>query len=113
MGRKSQSLPMEKKKNNGLERVLEQLRLYEHPLLAFDAREKGDSVEVIIRFKNPDIPVHTYYFDLHPRDLEHPQFEWTFQRQLYDCLHRSEEHTSELQSHSDLVCRLLLEKKKK
>src|SRR5438034_8551641 len=28
-----------------------------------------------------------------------------------DC--RSEEHTSELQSHSDLVCRLLLEKKKK
>src|SRR5436190_6780142 len=29
------------------------------------------------------------------------------------CSIRSEEHTSELQSHSDLVCRLLLEKKKK
>src|SRR2546430_5317457 len=29
----------------------------------------------------------------------------------YDC--RSEEHTSELQSQSNLVCRLLLEKKKK
>src|SRR5947207_4866723 len=28
------------------------------------------------------------------------------------CVLRSEEHTSELQSHSDLVCRLLLEKKK-
>src|SRR5947207_12349711 len=28
------------------------------------------------------------------------------------CVPRSEEHTSELQSHSDLVCRLLLEKKK-
>src|SRR5947207_9682639 len=27
-------------------------------------------------------------------------------------INRSEEHTSELQSHSDLVCRLLLEKKK-
>src|SRR2546427_3410937 len=27
--------------------------------------------------------------------------------------HRSEEHTSELQSQSNLVCRLLLEKKKK
>src|SRR3954466_10899412 len=27
--------------------------------------------------------------------------------------HRSEEHTSELQSHDNLVCRLLLEKKKK
>src|SRR5438034_3628096 len=30
-----------------------------------------------------------------------------------DITNRSEEHTSELQSHSDLVCRLLLEKKKK
>src|SRR5438034_2324242 len=30
---------------------------------------------------------------------------------IFHC--RSEEHTSELQSHSDLVCRLLLEKKKK
>src|SRR5438132_10772194 len=30
-----------------------------------------------------------------------------------NCAPRSEEHTSELQSHSDLVCRLLLEKKKK
>src|SRR5438034_2433003 len=29
-----------------------------------------------------------------------------------DAMARSEEHTSELQSHSDLVCRLLLEKKK-
>src|SRR5260221_4944093 len=29
-----------------------------------------------------------------------------------DKIKRSEEHTSELQSHSDLVCRLLLEKKK-
>src|SRR5437588_8466783 len=27
------------------------------------------------------------------------------------CVQRSEEHTSELQSHSELVCRLLLEKK--
>src|SRR5260221_5261277 len=32
--------------------------------------------------------------------------------QFEDCPERSEEHTSELQSHSDLVCRLLLEKKK-
>src|SRR5260221_5153871 len=32
-------------------------------------------------------------------------------RQAYPEPSRSEEHTSELQSHSDLVCRLLLEKK--
>src|SRR5438132_8484549 len=31
---------------------------------------------------------------------------------ILDHYTRSEEHTSELQSHSDLVCRLLLEKKK-
>src|SRR5260221_9569442 len=33
-------------------------------------------------------------------------------RQRHVAVVRSEEHTSELQSHSDLVCRLLLEKKK-
>src|SRR5438034_4217154 len=32
--------------------------------------------------------------------------------QLHTRIGRSEEHTSELESHSDLVCRLLLEKKK-
>src|SRR5205085_11357420 len=32
---------------------------------------------------------------------------------LFAVIHRSEEHTSELQSQSNLVCRLLLEKKKK
>src|SRR3954463_11896320 len=73
--------------NGRLERVLAQLRLYEHPLLNFSARVKGDTVEVIIQFKDESIPVHTYYFDLHPRDLDDPQFEWSFQRQLYDALH--------------------------
>jgi hypothetical protein len=70
-----------------LDRVLAQLRLYEHPLLNFSARGKGDGVEVIITFKDEKVPVHTYYFDLHPRDLDDPQFEWSFQRQLYDALH--------------------------
>src|SRR5437667_8297167 len=45
--------------------------------------------------------------DPDPRYIEHPN------RGMYDVDHRSEEHTSELQSHHDLVCRLLLEKKKK
>src|SRR5690625_6183598 len=34
-------------------------------------------------------------------------------RRVLDARHRSEEHTSELQSRGHLVCRLLLEKKKK
>src|SRR5438034_6506722 len=41
-----------------------------------------------------------------PRDGVHPRAALRLGPQ------RSEEHTSELQSHSDLVCRLLLEKKK-
>ena len=70
-----------------LERVVSQLHLYEHPLLNFSARSKGEGVEIIIQFKDSSVAVHTYYFDLHPRDLDHPQFEWSFQRQLYDALH--------------------------
>jgi hypothetical protein len=33
------------------------------------------------------VKVHTYSALLHPRDLDHPNFEWSFQRQLYDFLH--------------------------
>src|SRR5260221_9922390 len=43
--------------------------------------------------------------------LREPQTE--LRQQSVEDPARSEEHTSELQSHSDLVCRLLLEKKKK
>src|SRR2546427_8446074 len=49
----------------------------------------------------------------HP--ARHTQGEPTARRQVpggAGQLHRSEEHTSELQSQSNLVCRLLLEKKK-
>src|SRR5438034_3448265 len=38
-------------------------------------------------------------------------FAWLLESRNKRSLARSEEHTSELQSHSDLVCRLLLEKK--
>src|SRR5438034_4623782 len=48
--------------------------------------------------------------------LRHEGYEVTLcgrGEEALDLVKRSEEHTSELQSHSDLVCRLLLEKKKK
>ena len=70
-----------------LERVRELLSRFEHPLVDFSAREHGGGVQLVIQAKNVTVPVHTYYFDLHPRDLEHPNFAWTFERQLYDCLH--------------------------
>src|SRR3989475_2559678 len=41
-------------------------------------------------------------------------YDWRFSRKnVWKVEERSEEHTSELQSQSNLVCRLLLEKKKK
>src|SRR5260221_6373230 len=45
------------------------------------------------------------------REFSRMASNWRSEESLEDYL-RSEEHTSELQSHSDLVCRLLLEKKK-
>src|SRR2546430_9197884 len=47
------------------------------------------------------------------RELLHPPARWNRQRARRTPPPRSEEHTSELQSQSNLVCRLLLEKKKK
>jgi hypothetical protein len=70
-----------------LQAVLDVLSQFEHPLLDFSAHAHGEGVQLIINAKNVTVPVHTYYFDLHPRDLDHPQLAWTLQRQLYDCLH--------------------------
>jgi hypothetical protein len=69
-----------------LERVQQHLKLYEHPLVEFGAREQAESIEVSIspRFTQP--PVHTYYFEVHPRDLNDPQFEWMLQRHIFDGL---------------------------
>jgi len=70
-----------------LQRVRTHLALYEHPLLAFSAEESNGAIEIAIDLKNVSIPVHTYRFSIHPRDLDHPQFQWNLQRQLYDALH--------------------------
>jgi len=68
-------------------KVSAELDRYEHPLFAFAARAARDGVEVEIRFKPRDADVHGYTFQMRPREIEHPQFAWSFQRQLYDCLH--------------------------
>src|SRR5437588_5253138 len=59
-------------------------------------------------------PYTTLFRSLRPvlLPLHHPEGQQLGRHQR-DQQGRSEEHTSELQSHSDLVCRLLLEKKKK
>jgi len=70
-----------------LAKVLDHLRLYNHPLLTFSARETNGLIEILIDLKNPVAPVHTYVFPIHARDLDSPQFAWQLQRQLYDALH--------------------------
>jgi len=69
------------------DRVRAELACYEHPLFAFEARPAGERVEVAIRFKLPEPQFDAYTFELQAREIEQPQFTWTFQKQLYDCLH--------------------------
>jgi hypothetical protein len=73
--------------NELLDKVQHELVRYEHPLFTFDARTVAGGVEVEIRFKPEGVEVHNYQFLLQPREIENKQFPWTFQRQLYDCLH--------------------------
>src|SRR5216683_7406491 len=66
-------------------------------------------------FFNDTATTEIYTLSLHDALPIHPDTPttclWSFIARAGD--YRSEEHTSELQSRSDLVCRLLLEKKKK
>src|SRR5437899_2514897 len=48
--------PVPESPNPRLDRVLNRLRLYEHPLLTFFARPKGEAVEGIIQFKDETSP---------------------------------------------------------
>jgi hypothetical protein len=73
---------------NGVEKVRAELLKYEHPLVEFAAGTGATGeVELLIHVRNASPEVHTYTAPVHPRDLEHPQFPWTFQKYLYDCLH--------------------------
>jgi hypothetical protein len=73
--------------NELLTKVERELVRYEHPLFTFHSHAVPNGVEVEIRFKPTGVEVHTYQFLLQPREIENKQFPWTFQRQLYDCLH--------------------------
>jgi hypothetical protein len=74
------------------EKVRVELQRYEHPLFAFDARPAPGGVEILIRFQPEGVPeangkIHEYVFLMHAKEIENAQFPWSFQRQLYDCLH--------------------------
>src|SRR5688572_33094178 len=76
------------------------------PIYISDRLRQGTQYEPIIRakFREAGIPEDMYYLAL---------IESGYSFDAYSrAAARSEEHTSELQSQSNLVCRLLLEKKK-
>jgi len=68
-----------------IEKVRAEIDRYDHALLDFSAREHNGAIELVIQLKTRAL--HTYYAPIHSRDIEHPQFPWTFQRYLYDCMH--------------------------
>jgi hypothetical protein len=70
-----------------LEKVWREIGRYDHALLCFSAREHNGAIELVIELKERGLGMHPYYAPIHPRDIEHPQFPWTFQRYLYDCMH--------------------------
>jgi hypothetical protein len=70
-----------------VEKVQAELVRYKHPLFDFAASAAEEGVEVEIRYKPKNAEIHDYTFLLRPREIEHTQFPWTFQKQLYDCLH--------------------------
>src|SRR5690606_39466560 len=80
------------------------IRLWTGDLVKIDPREGGE-------FSMWDDAIQGRFVTLEPYNKIVQQ--WYFGDQENPSLVRSEEHTSELQSRENLVCRLLLEKKKK
>src|SRR2546421_9218493 len=81
-------------------------------LSAADVQEFIDHSPLLCRFETGRIGKEQFFAEVQART----GFRGTsaeFSEFFADIFTRSEEHTSELQSRSDLVCRLLLEKKKK
>ncbi|HWQ54470.1 MAG TPA: hypothetical protein VN442_12365 [Bryobacteraceae bacterium] len=70
-----------------IEKVRAELARYEHPLLCFSAREREGAVELVIEPRAAVPGIHTYAAPVHARDIANPQFPWTLQRYLYDCMH--------------------------
>jgi hypothetical protein len=70
-----------------LAKVRAELTRYQHLLLDFAAIERDGVIHLVITMKELPPDAHVYEAPLHSRDLASPQFAWTFQRMLYDCMH--------------------------
>ena len=70
-----------------LKKVETELARYEHPLFCFSAVSSDPTVRLTIDLR-PGLGVeHRHEIMLSQREIENPQFPWTFQKLLYDYLH--------------------------
>ncbi len=70
-----------------LEKVEKELARYEHPLFRFSAQASDSGVTLCIDMREGVAASFHYEVGLNEREIENPQFPWTFQKLLYDCLH--------------------------
>jgi hypothetical protein len=71
---------------DGLEKVRRELSLYEHPFFAMSAVEDGDGVRILVQSRITSVHTPEYRFTISRREIDHPQFRWSFQGLLYGSL---------------------------
>lgn len=69
--------------SEALEKVRRELDAYRHPFFAFSAEETDEGIDVCVRSTVPDVHSPEYHFSLTQREIDHPQFRWSFQGLLY------------------------------
>lgn len=66
-----------------LEKVRSELSLYAHPLFEFTSTAIPDGVEVCIHSRIEKVHTPEFRFTVSRREIDHPQFRWSFQSLLY------------------------------
>jgi len=69
--------------SEGLEKVRRELDAYKHPFFEFSVEGTESGVDVCVRSRVPEVHSAEYHFTLSVREIEHPQFRWSFQGLLY------------------------------
>jgi hypothetical protein len=69
-----------------IQKVEKELARYEHPLFRFSTEDAGSGVLLLIDLREGFGVQHHYEITLQEREITNPQFPWTFQKLLYDCL---------------------------
>jgi len=69
------------------QKVERELARDEHPLFRFAVGESRRGVVLMIDLREGLHVEHHCERTLHEREIGNPQFHWTFQKLLYDCLH--------------------------